>query len=75
MQHVVWDDILKDNVKRQIKQFDSAVEDRLNEQGFLNKDAKMSTFYIEDKPNLSDRIKTEMTPSDDIYGDTVAPAS
>lgn len=41
VQHVVWDNILNDDVKRQIEQFDSAVED-----------AEMSTFYIEDKLNL-----------------------
>ena len=44
VQHVVRDDFLNDDVKREVERFDHAIEERLSDQNFITGDAE--GFYI-----------------------------
>ena len=65
VKHVVREDVLNDDVKRQIeRRFDIAMEDRLSKNGFIN-------------PDMQDEDHTqadgETVPSDEDYGDMLVP--
>ena len=75
VQHVTRKDVLNEDTKQQINQFNMAVTGRLTVIGFLTEDAGASTFYLQDdeeddtgvvNPNL-------MTPLDEEYGDIMIP--
>jgi hypothetical protein len=74
VQHVTREDILNDDVRRQVEAFDSDVEERLDDQRFVAQDPD-ATFFLQDEDNVcydSHRGVTT-TPAVDEYGDMIVP--
>ena len=77
VQHVTRDDYLDDKVKQQIEQFDTNLENRLDDTNFYTDQAGDAIFYLEDEegPTLQDDITTndeETTPeADDLTDDMI----
>jgi hypothetical protein len=76
VQHVTREDILNDDVRRQVEAFDSDVEERLDDQRFVAQDPD-ATFFLQDEDDVyydSHRGVTT-TPAVDEYGDMIVPES
>ena len=69
VQHVTRDDLLNDDVRGQVEQFDRTVDERLNDQGFMTEDADAS-FYLQDE-DVDDSGVLTTTPTDAEYGDMI----
>ena len=72
VQHVTREDILNDDVRRQVEAFDSDVEERLDDQRFVAQDPD-ATFFLQDEDDVyydSHRGVTT-TPAVDEYGDMI----
>ena len=66
------EDILNDDVRRQVEAFDSDVEERLDDQRFVAQDPD-ATFFLQDEDDVhydSHRGVTT-TPAVDEYGDMI----
>jgi hypothetical protein len=68
VQHVVRDDYLNDDVKRDIESFDRSVEERLSDQNFMADPA--DGFYIQDEP---DKVLNDIARTEKDYGDMTTP--
>ena len=69
VQYVVHEDVLNDDVKRQIERFNTAIEDRLSEDGFLNPDVQ--DFFMQDEDDTY--ADGGAVPPDEDYGDMLVP--
>ena len=49
VQHVTREDYFNEDLKRQIEEFDAAVDERLHEEGFYTEDAQTATFFLQDE--------------------------
>ena len=68
VQHVVRDDYLNNDVKRDLESFDRSVEERLSDQNFMADPA--DGFYIQDEP---DEVPNGIARTEDDYGDMIIP--
>ena len=68
VQHVVRDDYLNDDVKREVERFDHAIEGRLSDQNFIT--GNSNGFYIQDEP--ADMPNGITRPEED-YGNMIVP--
>ena len=68
VQHVVRDDYLNDDVKRDFESFDRSVEDRLSDQNFMTDPA--DGFYIQDEP---DKVPNGIARTEEDYDDLFYP--
>jgi hypothetical protein len=69
VQHVTREDMLNEDVKLQINQFDEQVENRLNDENFVVDDQNITNFYLEDEETLVDVASHMITPDDVEYDD------
>ena len=72
VQHVTREDMLNDDVRRMIDEFDRNVDERLDDQAFLAEDPD-ATFFLQDEFDDYDTSGVTTTPADDEYGDMLAP--
>ena len=68
VQHVTRDDLLNEDIKKQIEDFDMDVEERLDEQNFFTEDANDATFFLQDEEEPS-IFGGGVTTTDEEYGD------
>ena len=68
VQHVVRDEYLNDDVKRNIESFDRSVDEQLSDQNFIADPA--DRFYIENKP---DKVPNGKARTKEDYGDMNTP--
>jgi Reverse transcriptase (RNA-dependent DNA polymerase) len=68
VQHVTREDMLNDDVKVQINQFDEQVEDRLTDENFVVDDQNVTNFYLEDDAFV-EGTPNMVTPDDVEYDD------
>ena len=69
VQHVVRNDHLNDDVKREVERFNRAIEEHLSDQNFIAGDA--DGFFIQDK--LADMPTGVVTGTEVDYGDMTIP--
>jgi Reverse transcriptase (RNA-dependent DNA polymerase) len=70
VQHVTREDMVNDDVRRLVDEFDRDVEERLNDQAFMAQDPDV-TFFLQDE--IDDVSGVTNTPADDEYGDMITP--
>ncbi len=68
VQHVVRDDYLDNDVKRNFESFDRSIEERQSDQNFMADPA--NGFYIQDKP---DKVPNGIARTEEDYGDMIIP--
>jgi hypothetical protein len=68
VQHVVRNNYLNDDVKRNFESFDRSVEERLSDQNFMADPA--DGFYIQDEP---DKVPNGIARAEEDYGDLIIP--
>jgi hypothetical protein len=68
VQHVIRDDYLNDDVKRNFDSFDRSVEEQLSDQNFMADPA--NGFFILDKP---DKVPNGIARTEEDYGDMIIP--
>ena len=76
VQHVTREDLLNNETRQQVEDFDRSVEERLNKQGFLAQDADIS-FFLQDEIDSDGPgvVTTVMVPTNDEYGDMLTSES
>jgi hypothetical protein len=72
VQHVTREDILNDDVRRQVEEFDRHIEDRLSDQGFVAQHPD-ATFFLQDEDDEYNSGGVSTTPTIEEYGDMVTP--
>ena len=70
VQHVTREDVLNEDVKMQINQFDEQVENRLNDANFVVDDQNVANFYLEDDAFV-DGTPHMVLPDDTEYDDMI----
>ena len=68
VQHVVCDNYLNDDVKRDLESFDRSVEEQLSDHNFMADPA--NGFYIQDKP---DKVPYGIARTEEDFGDMIIP--
>jgi hypothetical protein len=68
VQHVVRNDYLNDDVRRDIESFDRSVEEQLPDQNFMADPA--GGFYIQDEPDV---VPNGIAHTEEDYGDMTTP--
>ena len=72
VQHVTREDLLNEDIRRQVETFDRDVDERLNDQGFMALDPN-ATFFLQDEDDVYDTGGVITTPTVDDYGDMLIP--
>ena len=72
VQHVTREDYFNEDLKRQIEEFDAAVDERLHEEGFYTEDAQTATFFLQDEDD-TELGDDDNTPKDTDYDDMFVP--
>ena len=70
IQHVTREDMLNEETKTQICQFDQEVETRLSDQNFRVEDPSLHTFFIEDMETAAEDLSVN-TPLSGEYADMI----
>jgi hypothetical protein len=65
---VTREDLLNEDVRQQVEEFDHNVDKRLNDRGFMAQDPG-ATFFLQDEDNTSDTGGVTTTPTEEEYGD------
>ena len=75
MQHVTQEDHNDPTLANRIEQFDTLVNERLDDNNFVNANGEATSPYIEDiEPQIPDGIiRTGVAPQDADYGDMIQP--
>jgi hypothetical protein len=72
VQHVMREDILNKDVRRNVEAFDRNVEERLNDQGFMDQDPN-ATFFLPDEDVICRTGGVTTTPAAKKGGDMLTP--
>ncbi len=64
VQHVIREDLLNEDVRQQVEEFDCNVEERLNDQGLW-----LATFFLQDEDDTNYTGGVTTTPKEEEYGD------
>ncbi len=68
VQHVTREDLLNEDVRQQVEEFDHNVDERLNDRGFMAQDPG-ATLFLQDEDNTNDTGGVTTTPTEEEYGD------
>jgi hypothetical protein len=68
VQHVTQEDVLNDEVKQRLDEFDTAVKARLDDAGFIDQNVMPGALYL-DEQELYGRSESEKEYDDYTYGD------
>ena len=73
VQHVTREDLLNEDLRRQVEAFDRNVDERLNDQGFFIAQDPDTTFFLQDEDDMYDTGSVITTPTVGDYGDMLTP--
>jgi hypothetical protein len=73
VQHVTREDLLNEDLRRQVEALDRNVDERLNDQGFFIAQDPDTTFFLQDEDDMYDTGSVITTPTVGDYGDMLTP--